>query len=134
MKNCAQLLLDSSPFWDYNNNFDLPDTTTIESPEEWETPDPGFAMTNAFNDEDFDSNDNVDFDATTTSSSSSPNPFINNEANENSESSSEHEEEPAFKLVVPNYLNFSFLNPNRVNFVFMSAKIHFNILFTCSSY
>ena len=76
----------------------MPDTTTSESPEEWETPDPGFAMTSIFNEDDIDSDDIVDFDATTSSSSSSPNPFINYEANECSESSSDYEEEPAFKV------------------------------------
>ena len=64
-----------------------------------ETPDPGFAMTSIINEDDIDSDDIVDFDATTSSSSSSPNPFINYEANECSEnSSSDYEEEPAFKV------------------------------------
>ena len=38
-KNYARLLLDSSPNWDHNNSFVVPDTTKSESPEEWETPD-----------------------------------------------------------------------------------------------
>ena len=98
MEIYAHLLLDSSPNWDHTNTFVVPDTTN-ESPEEWETPDPGFAMTSIINDEDIDSDDIVDSDATTSSSSSSPNPFINYEANEWSESSSDYEEEPAFKVV-----------------------------------
>ena len=96
VENYAHLLLDSSPNWDHSNSFVLPDTTTSESPEEWETPDPGFAMTSIINEDDIKSDDIVDFDATT--SSSSPNPFINYEANECSESSSDYEEEPAFKV------------------------------------
>ena len=55
-------------------------------------------MTSIINEDDIDSNGIVDFDATTSSSSSSPNPFINYEANECSESSSDYEEEPAFKV------------------------------------
>ena len=98
MENYAHLLLDSCPNWDHNNSFVVPDTTTSENPEEWETPDPGFAMTSIINDEDIDSDDFVDFDATTSSSSSSPNPFNNTEANECSESSSDYEKEPAFKV------------------------------------
>ena len=50
--------------------------------EEWETPDPGFAMTSLINEDDIDSDDIVDFDANTSSSSSSQNPFIISEANE----------------------------------------------------
>ena len=76
----------------------MSDTTTNERPEEWETPDPGYAMTSFLNKEDFDSDDIIDFDANTSSSSSSPNPFSNYEANECSESSSYYEEEPAFKV------------------------------------
>ena len=99
VENYAHLLLDSSPNWDHNNSFVVPDTTVCESPEEWETPDPGFAMTSNINEDDIDSDDIVDFDATTSSSSSSPNPFINFEANECSESSSsDYEEEQAFKV------------------------------------
>ena len=98
VENYAHLLLDSSPNWDNNNSFVVPDTTTSESPEEWETPEPGFAMTSIISEDDIDSNDIVDFDATTSSSSSSPNPFIIYEANECSESSSDYEEEPAFKI------------------------------------
>ena len=41
----------------------MPDTTTSESPEEWETRDQGIAMTSIINEEDIDSNDIVDFDA-----------------------------------------------------------------------
>ena len=96
MENYAHLLLDSSPNRDHNNSFVVPDTS--ESPEEWETPDPGFAMTSIINEDDIDSDDIVDFDATTSSSSSSPNPIINYEANECSESSSDYEEEPAFNV------------------------------------
>ena len=98
MENYARLLLDWSPNWDHNNSFVLPDTTISESPEEWETPDPGFAMTSIINEDAIDSDDIVVFDATTSSSSSSPYPFINCEANECSESSSDYEEEPAFKV------------------------------------
>ena len=98
MENYAHLPLDLSPNWDHNNSFVEPDTTTSESPEEWDTLDPGFAMTSIINDEHIDSDDIVDFDATTSSSSSSPNPFINFEANEYSERSSDYEEEPAFKV------------------------------------
>ena len=99
VENYAHLLLDSSPNWDHNNSFVVPDTTISESPEEWETPDPGLAMTSIINEDDIDSDDIVDFDATTSSSSSSPNPFINYEANEcNESSSSDYEEEPAFKV------------------------------------
>ena len=90
-QNCAQLLLDSSQSWDNNNSFVVPDTTTSESPKEWETPDPGFAMTSIINEEDIDSDGIVDFDATTSSSSSSPNPFINYEANVCSESNCSYE-------------------------------------------
>ena len=74
----------------------MPETTTSESPQERETPDPGFAMTSIINEEDIDNYDILDFDATTSSSSSSPNPFTNYEANECSESISNYEEEPAF--------------------------------------
>ena len=95
LENYSHLLLDSSPNWDHNKSFVEPETTIKESPEEWETPDPGFAMTSIINEDDIDI---VDFDATTSSSSSSPNPFINYEANECSESSSDYEEEPAFKF------------------------------------
>ena len=98
MKNYAHLLLDSSPNWVHNNSFVVPETTTSESPEEGKTPDPGFAMTSIINEDDIDSDDIVDFDATTSSSSSSLNPFINYEANECSESSSDYKEEPAFKV------------------------------------
>ena len=99
VENYAHLLLDSSPNWDHNNSFVVPDTAISESPEEWETPDPGFAMTSIINEDDIDSDDIVDFDATTSSSSSSPNPFINYEANECSESSSsDYEEQTAFKV------------------------------------
>ena len=94
----AHLVLDSSPTWDHNNSFVVSDTTIIESPKEWETPDPGFAMTSIINEADIDSDDIVDFYATTSSSSSSPNPLIKYEANEYSESSSDYEEEPAFKV------------------------------------
>ena len=45
VENYAHLLLVSSPNWDHNNRFVVPDTAISESPEEWETPDPGFAMT-----------------------------------------------------------------------------------------
>ena len=55
-------------------------------------------MTSIINEYDIDSDNIVDSDATTISSSSSPNPFINYEANECSESSSNYEEEPAFKF------------------------------------
>ena len=44
VENYAHLLLELSPNLDHNNSF-VPDTTISESPEEWETPDPGFAMT-----------------------------------------------------------------------------------------
>ena len=99
VENYAHLLLVSSLNWDHNNRFVVPDTAISESPEEWETPDPGFAMTSFDNEDDNDSDDIVDFDATTSSSSSSPTPpFINNETNECSESSSDYEEEPAFKV------------------------------------
>ena len=54
-----------SPKCDHNNSFVVPDTTISESPEEWETPDPGFAMTSIINEDDIDSDDIVDFDATT---------------------------------------------------------------------
>ena len=76
----------------------MPDTTTSESPEEWETPYPGFAMTSIINEDDIESDYIVDFDATKSSSSSSPSSFIDYEANECSESSSDYEEEPAFKI------------------------------------
>ena len=48
VENYAHLLLDSSPKWDHNNNFVVPDTTISESPKEWETADPGFAVTSIF--------------------------------------------------------------------------------------
>ena len=89
MENYAHFRLDSSPNWDHSNHFVVPDTTISESLEEWETLDPGFAMTSIINKDDFDSDDIVDFDAPTCSNSSSPNPFINYEANEFSESSSD---------------------------------------------
>ena len=76
VKNYAQLLRDSSPKWNHNNSFVVPDTTISENPEEWETPDPGFAMTSIINEDDIDSDDVEDFDATTSSSSSSPNPVV----------------------------------------------------------
>ena len=98
VENYSHLLLDSRPKWDHNNSFVVPDTTISESPEQWETPDPGFAMTSIINEDDFDSDDIVDLDATTSSSSFSPNPFNNYKANECSESSSDYEEEPAFKV------------------------------------
>ena len=94
----AHLLPDSSLNCDLNNSFVLWDATIIERPEEYETPDPGFAMTSIINEDDFDSDDIVDFEATTSSSSTSPNPSINYEANECCESSSNYEEEPAFKV------------------------------------
>ena len=94
----AQLLLDSSPNWDHNNSFVVSETTISENPEEWETPDPGFAMTSIINEADIDSDDIVDFYATTSSSSSSPNPLIKYEAKECSENSSDYEEGPAFKV------------------------------------
>ena len=97
MENYAQFLLDSSPNWDHNNSSVVPDTTISESPEEWETPDPGFVITSFINQYDIDSDDIVDFDATTSSSSFSSDSFINYEA-ECSESSSDYEEEPAFKV------------------------------------
>ena len=94
----AHLLTDSSPNWDLNNRFVVWDATISERPEECETPDPGFAMTSIINEDDIDSDDILDFEATPTSSSTSPNPFINYEANECCESSSDYEEEPAFKV------------------------------------
>ena len=96
-KKFAHLLLDSSPNWDNNNSFVVPDTKISESPEGWESPDPGFAMTSVINEDDIYSDDIVDFDATSSSSSSSPNPFINYEANECSESRSDYDKEPAFR-------------------------------------
>ena len=98
VENFDHLLLDWSPNWDHNNRFVVPDTTISESPEEWETPDPGLALTIIINEDEIDSDDIVDFDATTSSSSSSPNPLINYEANECSESSSDYEEESAFRV------------------------------------
>ena len=73
------------------------DTTIKESPDECETPDPAFTMTSIINEDDIDSDDIVDFDATT-SSSTFPNPFIKYEADERCESSSNYEEDPAFKV------------------------------------
>ena len=98
VENYAHLLLDSSPNWDHNNSFVVPDTTISESLEDLQTPDPGLAVTRIINKDDIDSNDIVDFDATTSSSSSFPNPIINYEANECSENSSDYEEEPALKV------------------------------------
>ena len=98
MEDYAHFRLDSSPNWDHSNHFVVPDTTISESLEEWEAPDPGFAMTSIINEDDIDSNDIVDLDATTCSNSTSPNPFSNYEANECSESSSDYAEEPAFKV------------------------------------
>ena len=94
----AHLLLDLTSNWGHNNSFVVPDTTISESPEEWETLDPGFAMTRIINEDDIDSDVIVNFGATTSSSSSSPNPFIKYEANECSESSSDYEEEQHLML------------------------------------
>ena len=98
VENYNHLLLDSRPNWDDNNSVVVLDTTQGKCREEWETPDPVFAMTSTIKEDDIDSNDIVDFDATTSTSSSSPNQFINYEANECSESSSDYEEKPAFKV------------------------------------
>ena len=87
----AEFFLISSPNWENNNCFGLA-TTTSESPEEWETPDPGFATASIINEKDIDSDDILDFDATTSSSSFCPKPFVNYETNECSESSSDYEE------------------------------------------
>ena len=63
MENYAHLLLDSSSNWDHNISFSVLDTTISECPEEWQTPDQGFAMTSIINEDNIDSNDVVDFDA-----------------------------------------------------------------------
>ena len=97
LENYAYPLLDSIPNWDHYNSFVVPDKTISKSPEEWETPETGFAMTSIINEDVTDSDDIVDLDATTSSSSSSPNPFIKYEANERSKSGSDYEE-PAIKV------------------------------------
>ena len=95
--NYTHLHLDSSRGWDKNETFIVSDRTS-ESATECETPDPEFAETSNINEDYTDSDHIVDFDATFCFEVNIlPNPFINNEADGRGESSSDYEEEPAFK-------------------------------------
>ena len=61
----SDLLLSSSPEWD--NSFVVPhsspDTTTTQSSNTWQPPDPGFVAAQNINESDIESSDIVDFDA-----------------------------------------------------------------------
>ena len=87
----SDLLLSSSPEWD--NSFVVPhsstDTTTTQSSNTWQPPDPGFVAAQNINDSDIESSDIADFDASFEENSTPDNPFINFEAEEASESESE---------------------------------------------
>ena len=69
----------------------MPASTTSS----WETPDPGFVVTEQVTESVIDSDDTADIDANCSESSSSDNPFINFEAEE---ATSSQKEEPARKI------------------------------------